>query len=238
MTKFTTEQLADRWFDRREVTNLAGKYVTSLLLKKEADIYDLFWATAEDVSLTFNDGRYVGAAAVKDYYDSVADITTKKSALLQKLFPKELGNLDAASMYGVGQLRALPITTPVIEIAADGKTAKGIWNIQGSDNTISAVGALSYWNIGYLCIDFLKEGDDWKIWHLTYAEDIHCPMGETWVAPAVHEKAPEFAELDGLKPAPYSEAIQTFAAYTTDRPFTAPPDPPVPYETFAETFSY
>ena len=33
MANFTIDQLADRWYDRREVTNLAGKYVTALLLK-------------------------------------------------------------------------------------------------------------------------------------------------------------------------------------------------------------
>ena len=98
---------------------------------------------------------------------SVAAITAEKSKFLKQMFASELADQDDAAIFGVGQLKALPITTPVIEIAGDGKTAKGIWNIQGSDNDITEYGALSYWNIGYLCIDFQKVEDEWKIWHLT-----------------------------------------------------------------------
>ena len=238
MVNFTMDQLADRWYDRRAVTNLAGKYVTALLLKKEAEIFEAFWVNAADSSLTFNDGAYVGGEAIAAYYASVADITAKKSQFLKEMFPEELGDKDDDELYGVGQLKALPITTPVIEIAGDGKTAKGIWNIQGSDNDITPYGALSYWNIGYLCIDFQKVGDDWKIWHLTYAEDIHCPMGETWVAPKTHEMDPAFARIADWKTAPYSTERSAFTAYSPERPFTAPPKPPVPYATFADTFSY
>lgn len=238
MANFTIDQLADRWYDRREVTNLAGKYVTALLLKKEAEIFERFWVNAEDSSLTFNEGKYIGGEAVAAYYASVAAITAEKSKFLKQMFAAELADQDDAAIFGVGQLKALPITTPVIEIAGDGKTAKGIWNIQGSDNDITEYGALSYWNIGYLCIDFQKVEDEWKIWHLTYAEDIHCPMGETWVAPMVHEVDPAFAQVAEWKPAPYTVAESSFTAYHTGRRFTAPPKPPVPYETFTDTFSY
>ena len=89
-----------------------------------------------------------------------------------------------------------------------------------------------------MCIDFQKVEDEWKIWHLTYAEDIHCPMGETWVAPMVHEVDPAFAQVAEWKPAPYTVAESSFTAYHTGRRFTAPPKPPVPYETFTDTFSY
>ena len=238
MANFTIDQLADRWYDRREVTNLAGKYVTALLLKKEAEIFERFWVNAEDSSLTFNEGKYIGGEAVAAYYASVAAITAEKSKFLKQMFASKLADQDNAAIFGVGQLKALPITTPVIEIAGDGKTAKGIWNIQGSDNDITEYGALSYWNIGYLCIDFQKVEDEWKIWHLTYAEDIHCPMGETWVAPMVHEVDPAFAQVAEWKPAPYTVAESSFTAYHTGRRFTAPPKPPVPYETFTDTFSY
>jgi len=238
MSNFTTEQLADRWYDRREVANLAGKYVTSLLLKQEGEIFDRFWASAPDVTLTFNGGRYIGREAVAAYYKKAAEITAVKSQLIQSLFPDKLGDTPEDTLYGVGQLKALPITTPVIEIAGDGKTAKGIWNVQGSDNDVTSCGALSYWSIGYLCIDFLREGDDWKIWHLRYVEDISCPMGESWVEPREHAPDPRFAVLAEQTPAPFSEEREFFQAYHKDRPFTAPPAPPEPYDAFEETFSY
>lgn len=94
---------------------------------------------------------------------------------------------------------SLPLTTPVVEIAGDGKTAKGMWNVQGSDNDITAQGPISNWSIGYLCIDFIREGDSWKIWHLMYVEDIRCPMGESWVHPREIEAEPGFEPLGSIR---------------------------------------
>ena len=42
----------------------------------------------------------------------------------------------------------------------DGKTAKGIWHIQGSDNGLTPYGPLSYWTLGFLAVDFrLEDGN-------------------------------------------------------------------------------
>lgn len=235
---FTTEQLADRWFDKREIQNLAGKYVTSLLIKREAQIFDDFWAKDAGVCLSFNKGSYIGAEAVKGYYAAVCEITARKSAFIRDLFPDKLSGLTDEQLYGVGQLKAMPITTPVIEIAADGKTAKGIWHVQGSDNDVTPFGPLSYWTLGFICIDFIKEEDDWKLWHVLHAEDICNPMGENWTEPASHEPAAGFEALAELKLPPYTVERDNFVGYSADRPFTAPPRLPEPYESFGDTFSY
>ncbi len=236
--EFTTAQLADRWYDRRDIANLAGKYVTSLLLKREGQIFDAFWSAREDVTLGFSDGYYVGPEAVRSYYDAAAAATAQKSAFLRTLFPEQLGGLSDEALFGVGQLQALPITTPVIEIAADGATAKGIWHVQGSDNDVTPAGSLSYWSLGFLCIDFIREGDDWKLWHVLYAEDIRSPMGENWVCPEAHPTLPAFASLANLPRAPYTVARTVHPRYSPERPFTPPPPLPEPYATFADTFSY
>lgn len=236
--QFTTEELADRWYDKRDILNITGKYVTSMLLKQEGRIFSSFWASAEDVCLCFHDGCYKGQEAVAGYYEAVSRNTTIKSQFLKEMFPEQLGGLSDKELYGVGQLQSLPITTPVIEIADDGKTAKGIWHIEGSDNGISVKGALSYWSIGFLCIDFLKEDDDWKLWHVFYAEDIACPMGESWINSKDHPDDPKFAALAECTLPPYSETRTFYVPYSKDRPFTAPPRLPEPYATFADTFSY
>ena len=144
MTKqFTPDELADRWYDRREIVNLAGKFVTSILLKQEDSIFDRFWSQGDDACLSFNDGSYQGSAAVREYFAVTAENTGKMSRILRELFPEELSGLSEEELYGVGQLRGLPITAPVIEIAEDGQTAKGIWHIQGSDNGLTPYGPLS-----------------------------------------------------------------------------------------------
>lgn len=235
---FTTEQLADRWFDKREIQNLAGKYVTSLLIMRDSTIFDDFWAGAEDVCLSFNDGSYVGPDAVRGYFAANAEITAKKSEFIRAQFPEKLGALSSEEIFGVGQLRAMPITTPVIELAEDGKTAKGIWHVQGSENGVTPYGPLSYWTLGFICIDFIKEGDDWKLWHVLHAVDIHNPMGENWVEPMERAVMPGFEALAELKAPAYTIERTNFVGYTADRPFTAPPRLPEPYATFGETFSY
>lgn len=75
--KFNTEELVGRFEDRRDVKNLAGKYVMSLLLKKEPTILEDLWSEREDVSLGVNSGYYSCRAALKAYYASI-DAATKK----------------------------------------------------------------------------------------------------------------------------------------------------------------
>lgn len=235
---FTTAELADRWYDKRDIQNLAGKYVTSILIKQEGEIFEKFFAADEDVCIGFNDGYYKGRDAVKAYFDAVVEATAKKSAFIRGLFPEKFEGMSDAEIFGVGQLRAMPITTPVIEIAEDGATAKGIWHVQGSDNDVTAAGPLSYWTLGYLCIDFIKEGDDWKLWHVFFAEDIRCAMGDNWVSPQEHPTLAGYEAIAEIVMPEYSVAKQAFVAYSAEREFTPVPELPVPYVTFADTFSY
>lgn len=236
--QFTVDELADRWYDRREIANLAGKFVTSILLRQEGQIFDRFWTGREDACLSFNDGSYQGSKAVRHYFAVKVEQTAAVSQVLKQNFPEELGGLDDEALYGVGQLRGLPITTPVIEIAEDGQTAKGLWHIQGSDNGLTEYGPLSYWTLGFLAIDFRLENGDWKLWHVLHAEDVVSPMGENWLHPKVRQVKPEFARLAELKKPDYNVVCTNYTPYSPDRPFTAPPRPPEPYTTFSETFSY
>ena len=236
--KFTPEELADRWYDRREVINLAGKLVTSILLKREGEVFDRFWSDRDDVCLCFNDGAYVGPEAVRGYFSVMAENNEKRVRFMQTLFPEELAGRSDDELRGIGHMRGLPITTPVVEIAGDGQTAKGLWHIQGADNGVTPFGPLSYWTLGFLGLDFWREKDGWKIWHVLHAEDILCPMGESWTAPKTHESQERYLPLAELKKPPYTVERTFYTPYTPERPFTAPPAPPEPYVSFADTFSY
>lgn len=236
--QFTTDELASRWYDLREIMNLAGKFVTSLLLKQEGTLFDRFWTQGDDACLSFNDGCYVGSAAVRGYYDTIAENTAIISHTLRDLFPQQLGHLSEAELFGVGQLHGLPITTPIIELAEDGQTAKGLWHVHGCDNTLTACGPLSTWSLGFLAIDFRLEQDQWRIWHVLHAEDVAAPMGESWLHPVPRDPKPEFAAVAALKKPPYTVQRQNYIPYAPDRPFTPPPPLPEPYSTFADTFSY
>lgn len=235
---FTTAELADRWYDLREITNLAGKYVTSLLLKQESQIYDRFWTREAEPCLSFNDGSYLGANAVQSFYSAAAEHVAAVSRALKELFPAQLGACSEQELYGTGQFLNLPLTTGVVEIADDGLTAKGLWHVQGSNSTVTPSGPSSTWLLGFLAVDFRREGDDWKLWHVLHATDIAAPMGQNWLVPSVVPAVSACSDVPEIELPHFTLRRQNHSVYHPQRPFTAPPPVPEPYATFADTFSY
>ena len=88
-------------------------------------------------------------------------------------------------------------------------------------------------------VDFIWEDGQWRIWHLTYVEDIRTPCGESWaVKPREREPNPHYRPMAEFQlPAP-TRPEPVRARYTPDRPFTKLLPLPEAYRTFAETFSY
>jgi hypothetical protein len=65
-----------------------------------------------------------------------------------------------------------PMTTPIIEVARDGKTAKGLWLMFSyyGDN----------WAAGQFAMDFIKENGEWKIWKYHTGGLIYSPFEKGW----------------------------------------------------------
>lgn len=236
---YTTEQLTVRWEDQRTIKNLMGKYANCVILNRERDIYGMFWSKKEDVSLMFNDGAYVGAAPVAAYYAACHDRNALVARLLQKRFPEVLGDKSDEEIYGVGPFKVKPMACPVIEVAGDGRTAKGLWYCQGAYNDVETCGPVAHWTWGYFAADFVKEDGGWKLWHLQYLNDVDCICGQSWAGPPRPlPDLPEFAPLADFRYPAYTVNRQFRALYSADRPVTLCPEIPQPYTTFAETFSY
>lgn len=237
--QYTAQQLAQRFIDQREIQNVMGKYVFTTMICKDADVVSRFWAKrAPAPALGFNNGWYEGLEAIDGYYQAVSANTAARSKAIQARFPEKLGGKTDEELYGTGTMNVRPLTTVLVEVAGDGQTAKGMWQVMGVDNDITEYGPLSTWRWGWLCADFVLEDEEWKVWHLQMLDEIVTPVGTRWTEANPYPVLPEFAHLAGLKvPAP-TKPCTLYTAYRTDRPFTAPPAPPVPYRTFAETFSY
>lgn len=239
---FTTEQLMDRWEDRRAIQNTMVRFISQdYLFRREKDMYDTYWSKAEDVSLGVNEGYYAGAEAVKGYYAAIDRRTKLESELIQKKYPTRLGGKTEEEVYGVGVLHARPLDTPVIEIAGDGQTAKGMWSIHGMNADLTPAGQVSYWEWAKVAVDFVKEDGVWKVWHMLYLRDLYVPCGESW-ADAAEKKDypvdPDYAALQDFSfPAP--NVPKTLReTYHNFRRAPEGPDYPEPYETFSETFTY
>ena len=237
---YTSEQLVGRFEDQRDLRNIMGKISYCCVLKREKDIFPLFWSGREDVCLGVNDGWYQGPAAVKGYFDAFYARTLYTTRVLKELYPEKLGDKTEEEAYGVAMMNIKPVDTAVIEVAGDGATAKGVWYVRGSHNELTTSGPVAYWTFGVFAVDFVREDGAWKIWHMQYLEDLNTPQGKAWGKKEV-ESYPPMAGYENIqpfvKPEPTTKVCLR-AYYSPDRPFTPLMEPPAPYETFAETFSY
>jgi hypothetical protein len=120
------------------------------------------------------------------------------------------------------------LTTPVIEVAGDGKTAKTVWLSPGleTENREGKFQALWAW-VKY-GMDFVTEDGKWKIWH-SHASSIYMtPYDKSWVeAPPSTSMArpPVPNEMRPDRPSTY------LWEYSTTKVYENVPAPPEPYET-------
>ena len=239
MKQFTAEEMLTRWEWRREIKNLMGRYSTAYTSMHQADNYINYFSKRPDVCLAVNSGYYIGAAAVAGYYEGLRQEITLSSRLIQKKYPADLGDLSDEEVYGVGLMVYKPVDTQVIEIASDGETAKGLWAVRGNYSKLTSCGPVGFWNYGWMAADFVREEDGWKIWHLQMLDEIDHQEGCKWYGEPEHfPEVPEFAEMKDFKmPEPTIKTVVR-ECYHGNRPFTPCPEVPVPYDTFADTFSY
>jgi len=100
-----------------------------------------------------------------------------------------------------GKLLTHLITTPLIEVAADGKTAKAVFIVTGVESGLSDpeaaekappamfepgdVNGKKVWahNIqARYHIDFLNQDGEWRIWHFRCVELSRSPFSQNWIA--------------------------------------------------------
>ncbi len=156
-------------------------------------------------------------------------------------------------------------TTPVIEVAEDGETAKGLWVMTGLESgltdpevasnlpeyffTPGDVDGKKVWAHWVWCkygIDFLKQDGAWRIWHFRCFEVARAPFHENWISFAARNAESFDKDLmyfgeDGrprFMPTPDGLATQLSQRYRPDASQTLDPRPPTPYRTFAKTFEY
>ena len=238
---FTVEDKTRRWEYHREIKNLMGRYMFSLLTLREAHIFNDFWAKAHaDICLGFNDGWYVGRESIEAYYRAWDESNQAADGKMKAMFPEKLGE-GKELIYGAGPYNSKPVSTCVIEIAGDEKTAKGIWYSRGSKVLLTEAGTVSYWTWGMYAVDFVLEDGAWRLWHMMYLEDICVPGGQSWGKPI--QNYPAVASFENAAalyqdiPAP-DVPERLWESYSPDRPFRKFPDFPKPYDSFEETFSY
>lgn len=216
--EYTDDELIRRVTDIEEIKKVANKRVYYMINEwREQELQDL-WVTDPSYQATAsfgkNTGYYVGMDNIRSYY------VTKHAA--------DLGD-------GVGTMNAHPISTGLVELAGDGKTAKGLWYSIGQDTYPNGDGtAKALWNTGKVAIDFVKEGDAWKIWHIVEANDIVSEAGTAYGDGPVYldyETDPVAVEFG-------TPTIQKLVHDQTFNWWDNYPPMPQPYEHWSDDISY
>lgn len=179
---------------RGEIENLMGRYQHYFTLRDTQKILDELWAE-DDQEISVEDrfyGVYEGRngafpdAGIRTYYESVMGFGSPSNH--------------------PGKLSTYALTTQMIEVAGNGKSARGLWLAIGAEGD---AGELVYHDIGRpdrkvsgihltsvtsegkryqadwvwqkIAVDFLLGENGWKIRRLHIYDVFRCPYGQDWV---------------------------------------------------------
>jgi SnoaL-like domain len=235
------ERLAQRARDRGEVENLFSTYMYLHNAFRDEEIIP-FWVKP-------------GTPGVHAQYSNLGVYTTWESVT----------EYHRDRPTPVGKLIFHYTTTPVIEVAEDGETAKGTWIMTGLESGLTDpevaeqqpdyffepddVDGKKVWAHWVWCkygVDFLKQDGVWRIWHFRCFEVARAPFHENWIkfqsrgAESFDQDLMYFGD-DGrpkFMPPPDAPATEPAERYAPDKRQRLQPRPPAPYATFAETFEY
>lgn len=221
----TEAQKVQRLLDIHEIKNVASlhEYYHTALMHSE-ELRDV-WSKRDDIVWTNNTDKYIGQASMKRFY------------------------VDGMPKDRAGAMWYHMLTTPVIEVAGDGKTAKGIWMSFGNvSGAMFNQPAAAQWTQEKYGIDFVKEGGRWKIWHLRTYVDFYTAIDKNWLDPKHNLAAPQEqaaagagvkaepgVSFEGMTP---DERGNYYEGYHLKRQPKLEPRLPEPYCTFKDTFSY
>ena len=192
--------------DIEEIRNLMGKYEVWHVPNKVTETWRLFAQKAPDVSAEIADwGVYVGIDKIRLLYEEVHRVPLK------------------------GTMHEHYLTTYVIQVAKDGKTAKGIFFSPGHESWVTSDGQpVATWVWGKYGCDFIKEEGSWKIWHLHWYTSFRCDFYRSWQDPV----EPSRLEFEQEAQIPPDRPTTYHKPYGIDVELDAIPEYPEPYDTW------
>lgn len=236
------EQALQRATDAQEIQNLMSRRAFYHSIGQN-ELELALWAKKQPIRWAQNQGCWMGMASLKVYYDDVnRKMQAGDLARLSKLNP---AIKDTPANRGVGNNAIHTLTTPIIEIARDGRTAKGMWYTPGVIlTTEDGKTPKAMWIWERYGVDFVREDGRWAFLHVQVNTDFMNDMGKPMQVQA--EDAAAMGSEGGAGPnLPPGVTIpgpdiprklyQEFGA--TRVPALVPPLPE-PYETLSKTFEY
>jgi len=242
MKAMTLGQKVQKALDVQEVQNVMSRHAYFHEVGYHLQELKELWVSPDGefgptASFGQNNGYWVGIERIKRTYGELNEQNRKKNLeAVCKRYP-EVKNIKENE--GIGSLIMHTLTTPIIEIAGDGKTAKGMWYSPGEITEVAPDGGtITMWMWEKYGADFAKEDGKWKLWHIHMYTDFAIPPGQNWADPNANRNP--FAVGDTVERPPEMNFDIVVETYKQWGPTTVPQMVPMPepYETFSKTFSY
>jgi hypothetical protein len=212
-----------RALDYQEIANVAGKHEYYHTALRHADELNNIWAQeADDISWTNNGQKYSGRDEVYKFY--VTDLASNLTSSLQSANAIDSSIEIKDANLGTGVLWYHTLNSPLIEVAGDGKTAKGIWMSFGTVTGPQGASMTAQWTCETYGIDFIKENSKWKIWHLRLWVYFYTDVDGHW-----------YNTSDNTA---FSSSGNTYNQGYSLYTIASSPKMPEPYDTWDNTFSY
>jgi hypothetical protein len=227
-----------------EIQNLMGRRMFYHSVGHNEDELAL-WSKNQTVHWGQNQGCWVGMASLKVYY---GDMNRKaQDADLKRLSEVNPRIKNLPENRGIGSSVLHILTNPVIEVAEDRQSVKGVWYTPGVIlSTRDGKTGHAVWMWERYGGDFIREDGKWVILNLQVNTDFGNPMGEPLQPQRVSvaqigkegRAEPTPAGPSGLM-LPGPDIPQTlYQEYTPTRVPTLTPRLPEPYSTLDRTFKY
>jgi hypothetical protein len=221
MAAKTVEERLQRIEDILEIYNLMGRYPYYGMASLHWEDKDKTWAKKVPVRI------YLGEQGYWEGYDALQKVGLLPKSPEDKENPERVPGMMAMH---------IPLS-PVVEIAGDGKTAKGVWIGMGllamKDRETGEPTAAWEWD--KYGIDFIKEDGKWKVWHQHIYRLIHGWGEDEKLADVVKKPVPD---LSGRNMAPPDGPAVDDNPYRPDTLQQLVPKPPEPYETWDDVEPY
>ncbi len=183
---YTDREMAERIWDKEQIKSLMSLRSFCIYNDWRRKELNELWVSLPEhtasASYGGNWGYYVGMDSISNFY--VVQHDEKRRA-----HSRELG---CSEKTGPGVLSFHPAATPLLKLAGDGGTAKGLWYSIGCEAQGRKDGTADAMWVNYkIGADFVKEDGKWKIWHLVDSMDLYCRPGEFYYKQPVFPEAAE-----------------------------------------------
>jgi len=160
---------ARRLLDLHEVANLQGRYMYYLEAHRYDELLALFALGEPDVEVEIGEGGvYRGGAKVRTLFLEVL----RPFFMLPGMMPLHM------------------LTTPVIEVDADGRNARGMWQTLGCNSFPGAEGLKAVWQQGYYDNAYRRIADRWRILRMRWQANFRTSFDRGWVQEPLYRLQP------------------------------------------------